>query len=114
MSKQKYLGEFEQTVMLALLKSGNRAYGAMIRSVLLTTIERDVAIGALYSTMDRLEKKGLVYSELGEPTAARGGRAKRFFHVTTEGEQALARSLDAMKKMWDGVELNTNTVSFKD
>ena len=105
MTKQKYLGEFEQTVMLALLKSGNRAYGAMIRSVLLQTIQRDVAIGALYSTMDRLEKKGLVVSELGEPTAARGGRAKRYFQVTAKGEQALIRSLDAMQKMWDGVNL---------
>ena len=105
MTKQKYLGEFEQTVMLALLKSGNRAYGAMIRSVLLQTIQRDVAIGALYSTMDRLEKKGLVISELGEPTAAGGGRAKRYFQVTAKGEQALIRSLDAMQKMWDGVNL---------
>lgn len=105
MTKQKYLGEFEQTVMLALLKSGNRAYGAMIRSVLIETIERDVAIGALYSTMDRLEKKGLVFSELGEPTAARGGRAKRYFQVTADGEKALMRSLKAMKKMWDGVSL---------
>ena len=72
--KEKYLGEFEQVALLALIRLGDQAYGAKIRQLIHEQIDRDVAIGALYSTLERLEKKGMVTSKLGEPTAERGGR----------------------------------------
>jgi len=68
-------------------------------------INRDVAIGALYSTLERLEQKYLVSSALGESTAERGGRAKRYFTVSAKGQAALKRSRDAMDNMWSGVSL---------
>lgn len=104
-SNKKFLGEFEQVVLLALLRLKEQAYGAAIRQLLDEQINRDVAIGALYSTLERMEKKGLVTSKLGEATAERGGRAKRFFSVTAAGEGALKRSRSAMDTMWQGVSV---------
>jgi PadR family transcriptional regulator PadR len=103
--KQKYLGEFEQVVLLALLRLGENAYGAPIRQLLHDQINRDVAIGALYSTLERLENKALVSSTLGESTAERGGRAKRYFAVTAKGQTALKRTKEAMDHMWSGVSI---------
>jgi DNA-binding PadR family transcriptional regulator len=103
--KEKYLGEFEQVALLALIRLGDQAYGAKIRQLIHEQIGRDVAIGALYSTLERLEKKGMVTSTLGEPTAARGGRAKRFFVVTASGLQGLKRTREMMDNMWQGVSL---------
>jgi DNA-binding PadR family transcriptional regulator len=104
--KEKFLGEFEQIVLLALMHLGDRAYGANIRQFLHNQIERDVAIGALYSTLERMEKKGLVTSKFGPATSERGGRAKRFFDVTAKGQQALKRARDAMDEMWNGITFN--------
>jgi PadR family transcriptional regulator PadR len=103
--KQKTLGEFEQTVLLALLRLETNAYGAAIRQLLQAEIDRDVALGALYSTLERMEKKGLVVSKLGESTAQRGGRPKRFFSVTAEGKAALKHVKQAMDSMWQGIAL---------
>ncbi|WP_462169932.1 PadR family transcriptional regulator [Pseudoalteromonas xiamenensis] len=83
--KEKYLGEFEQMVLLAIVRLKQDAYGATIRQLLAETIQRDVSIGALYTTLDRLEKKGLLTSMLGESTSERGGRAKKYFNVTADG-----------------------------
>jgi PadR family transcriptional regulator PadR len=102
---QKTLGEFEQTVLLALLRLETKAYGAAIRQLLQTEIERDVALGALYSTLERMEKKGLVVSRLGESTAQRGGRPKRFFSVTAAGKAALKHAKQAMDTMWQDIAL---------
>ncbi|PKG96186.1 PadR family transcriptional regulator [Paraglaciecola sp. MB-3u-78] len=102
---QKTLGEFEHIVLLALLRLESNAYGAAIRQLLQAEIDRDVALGALYSTLDRMEKKSLVVSKLGEATAQRGGRPKRFFSVTAEGKTALKHAKRAMDSMWHGVVL---------
>lgn len=102
---QKSLGEFEQVVMLALVKLGDNAYGAAIRAFLHESISRDVALGALYATLERMEKKGLVSSELGESTAQRGGRPKRFFAVTGQGKQALISAKQAMDTLWQGISM---------
>ena len=72
-----HLGEFEQLVMLALLRLGENAYGVTVHEELARRAGRDVGMGALYTTFDRLEKTGLVSSRLGEPTAVRGGRRER-------------------------------------
>lgn len=101
----KHLGEFEQIVLLSLIRLNENAYGAAIRQLLHELIGRDVAIGALYSTLERMEKKGLVASKLGEATAERGGRAKRFFSITAEGQSALKRARNAMDTMWQGVSI---------
>ncbi|MBO1254499.1 helix-turn-helix transcriptional regulator [Alteromonas sp. 5E99-2] len=102
---QKTLGEFENVVLLALLRLESNAYGARIRQFLQAEINKDVALGALYSTLDRMEKKGLVVSKLGESTAQRGGRPKRFFSVTAEGKAALKHAKHVMDTMWKGVVL---------
>ena len=103
MSRGEYLGEFEQLVLLALVRLGEGAYGLSVRRELVDRAGREVAIGAVYATLDRLEQKGLVASALGEPTAERGGRAKRHFRLTGEGSKALKRSQAAMARMLDGL-----------
>lgn len=103
--KEKYLGEFEQMILLAILRLRHEAYGTTIRQLLAQEISRDVAIGALYTTLDRLEKKGLVSSALGESTNERGGRAKKYFSVTADGQKALKRSKEALTNLWQGIAL---------
>lgn len=105
MSKDKFLGEFEQFVLLAILKLTDNAYGSTIRQLLAETISRDVTIGALYTTLDRLENKGLLESRIGEATAERGGRAKKYFKVTAQGQSALKRSKQALNSLWQDLAL---------
>ena len=104
--KEKFLGEFEQFLLLAIMRLGDNAYGSTIRQLLAETVGRDVTIGALYTTLERLDKKGLVDSRLGEATAERGGRAKKFYRVTGRGEAALRRSKAALDTLWQGLALN--------
>lgn len=106
MNKNKFLGEFEQFVLLAILKLNEQAYGARIRQLLADEIERDVSIGALYTTLERLEKKGMLTSRLGEASAERGGRAKKYFQVSGEGKRALNQSKSAIDRMWRDVALS--------
>ena len=106
MSKEKYLGEFEQYVLLAILKLGDQAYGTTIRQLLHDSIQRDVSIGALYTTLTRMEDKGLLTSAMGEATAERGGRAKKYFQVTAEGLAAVKRSRQALQTMWQNIALS--------
>ncbi len=103
--KQKFLGEFEQMVLLALLHLKDNAYGASIRQILHEQIQRDVAIGALYSTLERLEQKGMVSSKFGAATPERGGRPKKYFEVTAKGQSALKRSRQAMQTLWQGITI---------
>lgn len=104
--KQKFLGEFEQFVLLSILKLGDNAYGSAIRQLLAEAVNRDVTIGALYTTLERLEKKGLLSSEMGEVTPERGGRAKKYFKLSARGQTALKRSKDALTNMWQGLSLS--------
>ncbi|MFC3031007.1 PadR family transcriptional regulator [Pseudoalteromonas fenneropenaei] len=103
--KEKYLGEFEQMILLAILRLKHEAYGATIRQLLAESIRRDVTIGALYTTLERLEKKGLLASALGEATAERGGRAKKYFTVTADGMRSLQRSKEALTQLWQGLSI---------
>lgn len=104
-NKEKFLGEFEQMLMLALLQLKEQAYGAEIRQLLDKQVSRTVAIGAIYSTLERLERKGMVTSWLGESTPERGGRAKRYFAVTAQGQSALKRAKDAMDTLWQSITI---------
>src|SRR5262249_58958613 len=85
MKFHRLLGGFESLLLLSVLRLGERAYGVTIRQELIQRAGKDVAVGAIYTGLDRLAKKGLVESWQGEPTAERGGRAKRFYRVTTAG-----------------------------
>ena len=97
------LGEFEQLVLLAIIQLGDDAYGMTIRRQIEDRTGRSVAIGALYTALERLERKGYVASALSDPTPQRGGRAKRLFHLRRAGESALKRSRDTLARMWAGV-----------
>jgi len=99
------LGEFEQLILLAILRLGDRAYGVTIRTEISERAGRTVAPGALYTTLDRLEDKGLVKARVGEPTPQRGGRAKRFFTVTASGARALARAQHAFQRLLEGLDV---------
>ena len=96
MGKGGYLGEFELLVMATLLRLGENAYGMEIRRDIEERTGRRVSIGNVYATLRRLRAKGYVDATTGEPTAERGGRAKRFFHLEREGAEALERSRQAM------------------
>jgi DNA-binding PadR family transcriptional regulator len=98
-----YLGEFEQLVLLALARLGDAAYGVTIRQTLEERIGRTPSFGAIYSTLRRLEQKGLVRSRLGEPEAVRGGRAKKYVALTPRGRAALRESHAAIVRMAEGV-----------
>jgi PadR family transcriptional regulator, regulatory protein PadR len=99
------LGEFEQLVICAVLRLDDAAYGATIRRELLERAGRDASPGAIFTTLERLEARGLVTSEYGEPTQERGGRRKRFYRLKPEGRRALAASLDTIKRMARGLAL---------
>src|SRR6266852_6798473 len=98
------LGEFEQAVLLAILRLGLNAYGVPIRHDLSERLGRSVSVGAIYTTLERLEGKGFVSSWSGGATADRGGRAKRFYRVEAAGQAALRQSLTATKRMTAGIE----------
>ncbi len=99
-----FLGEFEQMVLLAILRLGDGAYGRAIRDELEARANRTVTHGASYITLDRMVSKGLLESELREPEPGRGGRAKRYFRVTPAGVGALKESRAALRNLWDGLE----------
>lgn len=84
------LGEFEYLVLAAAARLGEDAYGATIRQEIEVSLQRACSIGALYTTLDRLEAKGLIKTRMGDATAERGGRAKRMVRVTREGTKAAA------------------------
>lgn len=105
MANRDYLGEFEHIVILALLRLSGRAYGVTVRQEIEARTGREVSIGAIYATLDRLEAKGYVKSHLGDPTPERGGRSKRFFRVTTVGVRAVNRSQRALHSMTEGLDL---------
>ena len=102
MDKRDHLGEFELLVLLAILRLGSNAYGMAVRREIEERAERKTSIGALYLTLDRMEQKGFIASEIGEATAERGGRAKRFFSVNPSGREALKKSLEGVRKMAAG------------
>jgi DNA-binding PadR family transcriptional regulator len=98
------LGEFEQVVLLAVLRVGDDAYAIPVREEIRLRARRDVARGALYTALERLEEKGLLSSHMSEPRPERGGRARRYFTVTGRGLSALRSSRRAMLDLWRGLE----------
>lgn len=99
------LAELEELVLLAVVRSEGEAYGAVLRRELSERAGREVSVSTVYVTLVRLERKGLLASRRGAPTAERGGKAKRLFAATAEGVEALRATRAARDRMWDGVEL---------
>ena len=97
------LGSLEQIVLLALVQLGDDAYGMTVRREIESRTGRNVSIGAIYATLERLEGKGYVSSFTGEPTAERGGRAKRHFQIEAPGQRALGASQEALRSMSAGL-----------
>ena len=100
----EFLGEFEQMVLLSSMRLGDAAFGLAIMDELERTADRRPSSGALYTTLDRLERKGLIESFAGDPSSARGGRPRRYIRVTAEGRVMLARSRSRLLALWDGLE----------
>ena len=98
------LGEFELLILAAVLSLGQEAYGSAVYRELERTGRR-VSMGAVYTTLHRLEEKGMLRSHEGDPTPVRGGRAKRFFHLEAAGRGALADSLGTLAALLEGTDL---------
>jgi DNA-binding PadR family transcriptional regulator len=93
------LGRFEELVLLALVLLREPAYGVPIRQEIAKRTGRDVSFGAVYTTLERLERKGYVTSRVGDPTPERGGRAKRYFQIRAPGISALDHSRETVARM---------------
>ena len=102
------IGEFEYLLITAAVRLGDEAYGAAIREELEATTGRRCSIGALYTTVDRLETKGLLKTWMGDATPQRGGRAKRMIRVTPKGVQAAKNFYDAVTRVSRGVSWAAN------
>ena len=98
------LGTFEQAVLLAVWKLRDGAYGRAILRGIQLVLDREVAAGAVYATLDRLEEKGMISSRLGKGTPVRGGRARRYYRLTAIGIKALNESKAALEHMWQGAK----------
>lgn len=103
MARREFLGGFELLVLLALVRLGDEAYGVPIAEAIEASSGREVALGSVYLTLERLERKGLVRSRLGEPTPERGGRAKTYFRATAHGIREARRTRDTLIGLWAGV-----------
>src|SRR6266702_1149122 len=111
MNFDRSLGEFEQIVLLAILRLGDEAYGVTILSEIAARTGRNPSPGALYTTLHRMEDKGLVTFRDGSPTPERGGRAKRFVTVTREGRNALASAQSDYRSLLEGLDLLPNPIN---
>jgi DNA-binding PadR family transcriptional regulator len=98
------LGEFEHMVLLAIMRLGDDAYAVPVREEIVRCTGRDVSRGSIYITLDRLETKGYLRSRLADPTAERGGRAKRYYALRPRAVEALRDSRRALVALWRGLE----------
>jgi DNA-binding PadR family transcriptional regulator len=106
-SKGEYLGEFEQMVLLALLRLKDDAYGVTVRREIQRRTDRRVAIGAVYACLERLERKGYVTAEVSEPQPIPGGRSRKYFRFTRAGATALQQARDMVQRMTEGLSVDS-------
>lgn len=106
MAKGQYLGEFEQVVLLALLRLKDSAYGVTVRREIQARTGRNVAIGAVYACLERLERKGFVSATVSEPEPVPGGRAKKIFRMTRPGAEAFRQARRMMSLMADDLAID--------
>ena len=107
------LGEFEYLLLTAAARLGEQAYGVAMRQEIEEATGRDCSIGALYTTLDRLEAKGFVKTWMGDPTPQRGGRPKRMVRVTAKGIQAASEFYSAVTRVSRGVSWAANRVAIR-
>ena len=100
------LGHFELLVLLALLREGDEAYGVPIARAIEQSTGKPVILASVYNTLERLEEKGLIASTVGQPTAERGGRAKRYFAITADGLREVRAAKKALTTLWRGVPVH--------
>jgi DNA-binding PadR family transcriptional regulator len=103
MGNREYLATLELLVLLAVARAGRNASGIPIAREIEACSGREVALGSIYTTLSRLEAKGLLTSELGEPTARRGGRAKAFFRLTARGLREMRDAQATLTRLWSGL-----------
>jgi len=103
MTRRDQLGGFELMVILVLIRLGDNAYGVPICEELEKRTGREAAVGSVYAALERLEHKGFVTSELGEPTSERGGRAKKYFRLTARGLKEVRETQRSLVKLWQGL-----------
>jgi DNA-binding PadR family transcriptional regulator len=103
MRNREFLGQHELVVMLAVMRLGRQAYGVPIAAEIADKTGREMLQGSVYAVLERLEAKGLVASRLGEATAQRGGRAKRYFEVSAAGVQQVREAQRALEALWKGL-----------
>ncbi|MEP6491190.1 MAG: helix-turn-helix transcriptional regulator [bacterium] len=99
------LGELEQIVLLAVLRVGRDAYGVPVHDEIQTRAGRDLTLGTIYKTLNRLEEKGLVASHVGEPTPERGGRRTRCYVVSAAGKRSLEATFKTLRRMATGLDV---------
>jgi DNA-binding PadR family transcriptional regulator len=100
------LGHFELLVLLAVMRQGEDAYGVPIADAIEQSTGKPVILASVYNTLERLEQKGLVRSAMGQPTAQRGGRARRYFSVTSAGLREVAAAKKALTVLWRGIPVH--------
>jgi PadR family transcriptional regulator, regulatory protein PadR len=100
------LGHFELLVLLALMRHGDEAYGVPIANAIEESTGKRVILASVYNTLERLEEKGLVRSTVGQPTKERGGRAKRYFAITSAGLREVRSAKKALTILWRGVAVH--------
>jgi PadR family transcriptional regulator, regulatory protein PadR len=103
MRKGDYLGNFELMLLLAILRLGEDAYGVTIAQELEEQTGREVVVASVYATLERLQERGLVTSSLGDPTPERGGRAKRYFQITSAGIREARDTRRSLMNLWKGL-----------
>jgi DNA-binding PadR family transcriptional regulator len=103
MANRCYLSEVELMVMLAVMRLDDNAYGVPISRELEEIGGRELPMGSIYATLERLEEKSLISSNVGEPTPERGGRAKRYFRVTIRGLREVRKTRQALVSLWRGL-----------
>ena len=105
------LGEFEQLILLAVMRLGDDAYGVTIKREIERLTGREIFIGAVYTALGRLQDNGYLCSRVSEPTAKRGGRRRKHYRLEPDGEAALARSHEAYTSMIEGIEHDLETLT---
>jgi len=102
-SKEKHvaLGDLEKYILMAIINNHNNSYGVEIKREIMEKINKDISVGALYTTLERLETKSFVESRSGEATDERGGRAKKYYRVTAKGQNTLNQSLNEIALMYN-------------
>src|SRR5688500_8387268 len=105
MARARYLSEFELHVLLAVGRLGDSAYGGSIRREIEARSGRRGWVGPLYTTLAKPDAQGLVRAAMGDPLPVRGGRSRRYYHLTAAGSRALRESLAMLDRMRDGLRL---------